>query len=117
MAIHTQLPIFQVAYQLLDVSTDLAKNMPRDFKVSIGREITAECLAILMLVIRANVARDKAPHLLELVERLECANILLRLSRDKQLISTGKYAKAIELSGSIGKQANGWRRSATSPVS
>lgn len=35
MAIHTQLPIYKVTYDLLDVVTDFAKNMPRDFKRSI----------------------------------------------------------------------------------
>ena len=36
MANHTTLPIYKVAYNLLDAVTDLAKNMPRDFKQSIG---------------------------------------------------------------------------------
>lgn len=36
MALHTNLPIYKVAYDLLDVVTDLVKNMPRDFKSSIG---------------------------------------------------------------------------------
>lgn len=39
MAIHTQLPIYKVAYDLLDVVTDLVKNMQRDFKRSIGEKI------------------------------------------------------------------------------
>lgn len=38
MAIHTQLPIYKVAYDLLDVVTDLVKNMQRDFKRSIGEK-------------------------------------------------------------------------------
>ena len=31
MTLHTQLPIYKVAYGLFDVIMDLAKNMPRDF--------------------------------------------------------------------------------------
>lgn len=31
MATHTHLPIYKAAYDLLDVATDLVKNMPRDF--------------------------------------------------------------------------------------
>jgi len=117
MALHHQLPIHKVAYNLLDVSTDLAKNMPRDFKASIGGKISNECIEITVLIFRANVARDKAPHLDELLERLQVAELLLRLSRDKRLISTGQYAKAIELTSTIGKQAGGWRRYAASPAS
>lgn len=117
MAIHTNLPIYKVAYDFLDVVTDLAKNMPRDFKQSIGGKLRDEAVEISVLIFRANVAQEKAPHLIELVERQQVVELLLRLSRDKRLISTGQYAKAIELANSIGKQANGWRRSATSPAS
>ncbi|HAF43449.1 MAG TPA: four helix bundle protein [Gallionellaceae bacterium] len=117
MGIHTNLPIYKVAYDFLDVVTDLARNMPRDFKQSIGGKLRDEAVEISVLIFRANVALDKGSHLTELVERQQVAELLLRLSRDKRLISTGQYAKAIELTNSIGKQANGWRRSATSPAS
>jgi hypothetical protein len=116
MALHTQLPIYKVAYDLLDVVTDLAKNMPRDFKASIGGKIRDEVVEIVTLIYRANVARDKAADLQDLVERLQVAELLIRLSRDKRLISTKQYAAAVELTTSIGKQASGWRRSA-SPAS
>jgi hypothetical protein len=39
MALHTQLPIYKVAYGLFDTIMDLAKNMPRDFKASIGGKL------------------------------------------------------------------------------
>ena len=117
MALHTTLNIHKVAYDLFDAIMDLAKNMPRDFKASIGGKLRDECIEILVLIFRANVASEKAPHLISLIERLQVCELLLRLSRDKRLISTGQYARAIELTGSIGKQANGWRRSATSSAS
>jgi hypothetical protein len=116
MALHTNLPIYKVAYDLLNVVTDLVKNMPRDFKSSIGGKISGECVEIVVLIFRANCARNKAPHLVDLIERLQVAELLLRLSRDKRLISTGQYARAVELTNSVGKQASGWRRSALSPA-
>jgi hypothetical protein len=117
MALHTQLPIYKVAYDLLDVVTDLVKNMPRDFKQSIGGKISQECVEIVVLIFRANCSREKAPHLADLIERLQVAELLLRLSCDKRLISRSQYAKAIELTGSVGKQAAGWRRASASPAS
>lgn len=116
MALHTNLPIYKVAYDLLNVVADMVKNMPRDFKRSIGGKVNDECVEIVVLIFRANCAREKAPHLGELIERLQVIELLIRLSRDKRLISTGQYAKAIELTGSVGKQAGGWRRSALSPA-
>lgn len=58
MATHTQLPIYKVAYDLLDVVTSLVKNMQRDFKRSIGEKISAECIEITVLIFRANVAQE-----------------------------------------------------------
>lgn len=116
MALHTNLPIYKVSYDLLNVITDLSKNMPRDFKASIGGKLRDECVEIVVLIFRANVSKDKTQHLGKLIERLQVAELLLRLSRDKRLISTGQYAKAIALTNSVGKQAGGWRRSAYSPA-
>jgi len=69
MAHHTQLPIYRAAYSLLDAITDLARNMPRDFKTSIGTKLRDEAVEITTLVFRANVAREKAPHIEGLIER------------------------------------------------
>lgn len=113
MALHTQLPIYRAAYELLDVVTDLIKNMPRDFKRSIGEKISSECIEIMVLVFRANVAADKAPHLTELLERLQVIELLLRLGMDKRLIARAAYAGAVEQTTSIGKQATGWKKSAS----
>lgn len=114
MANHTTLPIYKAAYDLLDAITNLAKNMPRDFKHSIGGKLRDECIEIITLIFRANVSLDKAPHLIVLLESLQVCELLVRLSRDKHLISTKQYAKVVEITTSIGKQANGWRRFAAS---
>lgn len=115
MALHTQLPIYRAAYTLLDRVTDVVKNMPRDFKRSIGEKISAECIEIMVLVFRANVATDKSQHLSELLERLQVIELLLRLGMDKRLIARPAYAGAVEQTTSIGKQANGWKNAAIRP--
>lgn len=117
MALHTQLPIYKVAYDLLSVSTDYVQNMPRPFRASTGNRVRDLCVDLVLLIFKANCARNKAPQLDLLLERVEELNLLLRLCRDKRFISTGQYAKAIELTTSVGKQANGWRKThGTSPV-
>jgi hypothetical protein len=116
MALHTTLPIYKVAYDLLTEVTATTRNMPRDYKSSIGAKIREECVELVVLIFRANTARDKVPHLTTLIERLQVAELLLRLSKDMRLISTGQYASAIALTDKIGKQANGWRKSSASPV-
>ncbi|BBH11775.1 four helix bundle protein [Chromobacterium haemolyticum] len=117
MALHTQLPIYKVTYDLLALITRLTTTMPRDFKRSLGDELRRECVFLSILVYRANAARDKVPHLVEMLERLQVVDLTLRLSVDMRLISRGQYAQAIELTGKMGKQAQGWRRhAAASPV-
>lgn len=114
MANHTTLPIYAEAYKLLKTVVETTKNMPREFKQSIGNTLRDECVQISILIFKANVAADKSGHLMKLVERVGVCELLLRLSRDMRLISTGQYAAIIQLTSSIGKQANGWRRSASS---
>ena len=116
MAIHTNLPIYKDAYALLDVVTDLVKNMQRDHKRTLGDKMATEVIEITILVFRANVAQHKEPHLMELLERLQVIELMVRLATDKRLISRPGYAKAVELTTSIGKQTNGWRRAAARPL-
>jgi hypothetical protein len=117
MALHTNLPIYKVAYDLLVLVANLSKNMPRDFKASIGGKLRDETVEIVTLIFRANVAREKARHLDALIERVQVAELLLRVARDMRLIAVKQYASAIELTTSVSKQANGWRRSAMPPAS
>ncbi|HRQ59162.1 MAG TPA: hypothetical protein PLN31_17240 [Azoarcus taiwanensis] len=77
MALHTQLPIYRAAYSLLDVITDLSRNMPRDFKTSIGGKLRDEGVEIVTLIFRANVSREKAPHIEALRERLQAVGTVL----------------------------------------
>lgn len=116
MALHSELPIYKVAYDLLGLIVQLARNMPRDVKQQIGAELRDECIRITVLIFRANVARDKGPHLLELIERLQVAELLIRLSHDLRFIGQKQYAAAIALTGQIGKQATGWKKYAAAPV-
>lgn len=115
MAIHTELEIYKVAYDLLDFVVDLIKNMERHVRPIVGEKMRDECLAVFTCIQSANIATDKEPHLLEVHKRLDLVNVLLRLSRDKRYISPRQHARAIELTGSIGKQASGWRKHASSP--
>jgi translation initiation factor RLI1 len=117
VALSSELPIYKVAYDLSDLAIDLVRNMPRDVKGVIGGELRDQALMLVVLIYRANVAREKAAHLMEIVERLQVVELLLRLARDKRFISVKQYAMAIGLTGSIGKQATAWRKSAsTSPA-
>jgi len=106
--------LYKAAYDLLSTVVDLVSNMPRGFKNSVGITTSDECMAVVVLIFRASCAQEKAEYVSELTERLQVTELLLRLSRDKRLISTGQYANAIELTGDVRAQVSGWPRSAIS---
>lgn len=114
MAIHTTTQIYGAAYDLLGVVVEAVKNMPRDAKPVLGSRIVDRCLAITTLIRRANCAGDKAPALEQLLETNDEIETLLRIAVEKRFISRGQYGGAILLTQSIGRQANGWRKSSSS---
>jgi hypothetical protein len=116
MAIHTSLPIYKCAYDLLGLAADLVKNMPRDFKGSFGRKINDECVELTVLIARANAAEYKFRYLQQLLERLQVAEVLIRLAHDKRFISPAQYAAAIKVTQQIGRQATGWKKSSARPL-
>ncbi len=116
MALASTLPIYRVTYDLLQVATRITKDMPRDYKQSLGGKIREECVELVVLIYRANCSRDKRPHLETLQEHLQVVTLLLRLSKDLRLISTGQFAQTVELTDQIGRQSSGWLKSASSPV-
>ena len=110
MALHKDLPIYKTAYELLTSAIKITANFPRDFKRLMGDEIRKECMAIALLIFRANVAANKIPHIEQLLERLQVIELAIRLSKDMRFISTKQYAEVIEHTDAVGKQAQGWKK-------
>jgi len=111
MGLHSDTPIYKATFDLLKAVMLVAKNMPRDYKQTLACDLRDQCVKITVLILRANKAQDKTPHLEEILERHQEIELLVRLSRELQVISLDQYAKVIQLSDRVGKQANGWRGS------
>lgn len=114
MALAIELPIYKLAYDLLSLAIDLTRNMPRDFKASLGSHVRLEAVALMVAIGKANAARDKTATLDALLEHLQVVELLMRVSHDKKFISAAQWARSVELTERIGKQAGGWRRWAKS---
>jgi hypothetical protein len=112
MALHHELQIYKAAYDLLGMAFDITQNFPRDFKRSVGEKIRHECTELMVLIFRANVARDaaKIPHQEEILERVQVVELLLRVAKDKQWLAVKKYSEAILVTESVSKQAQGWKK-------
>lgn len=110
MAMHTELSIYRAANGLLQMATNLTRNIPRELKQSLGRRVIDECIDVLMLIARANATQDKRPHLSVLLEKVQVIELLMRLFKDNRFISVEQHAGTMEITTSIGKQANAWKR-------
>ena len=110
MALHSALEIYKAAYDLLGAAGDVIMNMRRDAKKVFGEKIIDACIELDLHIRAANMAQDKEPHLLRLLERLEVIELLSRVCRDRGYIPPRHFAKLVERTQSIGKQANGWRK-------
>lgn len=110
MALSKDLPIYKTAYDLLTNAIKLTANFSRDYKRLVGDEIRKECMAITLLIFRANVSANKVPHIDQLLEHLQTLELTLRLARDLRLISIPQYAQLIEYTDAVGKQAQGWKK-------
>ena len=110
MALHTALDIYAACYDLLSAAGDVILNMRRDAKRVFGEKIIDACIDLDLHVRAANMAQEKEPHLLRLLERLEVIEILTRVCRDKGFVAPAGYARIVGRTQSIGMQANGWRK-------
>jgi hypothetical protein len=50
MALHTELQIHKGAEELLGITLNLVRNIPRDLKQVVGSKLRDECLEVLVLI-------------------------------------------------------------------
>lgn len=110
MSLAKDLEIYKAAEQLLQLALQVQAQVPRAYRVAVGQRISNECADILLSVARANAGRGESRrgHIERLLEHVEAITVLMRASHQMRLISPKVWASAIELTDSVGKQANGW---------
>ena len=105
-----ELPIFKAAYDLLERLTDLAKDLPKFFRYSVGTRMVDLCLDMLGQIYRANMDKDhRTEAITDLLISYRQLLMLLRVCYHQKALSTGRYAELMKLLDSIGRQATAWR--------
>jgi len=111
MALSEELPVYKASYDLLERLTDLAKDLPKFFRYSVGTRMVDLCLDMLGQIYRANMSKEgRAEALTELLISHRQLLMLLRVCYNQKALSTGRYAELIKLLDSIGRQATAWRQ-------
>ncbi len=112
MARYEHLPIYK---QALDVAVHFEKvvaGFSRYHKYTLGTELRNQSRAVVVLVVKANGARDKRPHLLQLRESLDELLIVVRIAKEAKAFKSFKsFQYAIEQVVSVCRQNEGWLRS------
>ena len=109
MAQYKHLPIYKATYDLLHQITRITRNYPRDFKFSMGQKLRDETVDLVVFIYKANsLQRSRHEFLMQIVERMQVVELLLRLSKDMRLLSVKQFSETVLLTDSIGRQAQGW---------
>jgi len=113
MALHSELPLYRDTFQLLKLVVVLVRNIPRDFKRTVGDELLRECAKITTLIYRANVSTRKVRHIQAIRESVQVVELLLRLSIDMRWATVKQSAPLVLLTEKIGRQATAWKKSSS----
>ena len=104
------LPIYKAGYELVRLVTDRVRYFTKDFRPTLGRKIQDEAVSLVLNVYKANAAENKSPYITIILEHTMVVEMLVQMSFDLRLIPPKDYAKAIEITGSLAKQAKGWKK-------
>jgi hypothetical protein len=90
----------------------VAAGFSRYHKYTLGTDLRNKSRQVLSLIVKANSAKEKLPHLMELRGHLEDLLILTRLCKEvKAFKSFNAYVFVAEEVASLSRQNEGWIKS------
>ena len=109
MARYDHLPVYKTAMDLAVFIETVVHGFSRYHKYTLGTDLRQESRELVTVIIRANSQHDKLPVLLDLRERLEAFQVLLRIGKEVKAFSRFEsYARAAELAVALSRQNEGW---------
>ncbi len=109
MARCEHLPIYKTAMDLTVYIETVVRGFSRYHKYTLGTDLRKQSRELVTVIIRANSARDKLPALMDLRQKLETFQVLLRIGKEVKAFSRfGSYAQAVELTVALSRQNEGW---------
>jgi len=111
VAQYQHLPIYKQTYDVLLRTIVATKHFPREYKFTLGQQLKNELIELVVIIYRANSARDKKQHIEWILERIQAIQLLMRLSHDIKILPRNHYAALAEMTDTLGRQAQGWLKS------
>lgn len=102
--------LFQKTYDFLLWFYPIINRIPKSHRLVLGRKLEELVISLLLLLIKANKARNQERKLLQLQisDELDCLRIFVRLTKDLRLMSIKQYTTAAEKLNEIGQMLSGW---------
>jgi len=115
MSLHENLPIYKKALDLTIYIETVVSNFSRYHKYTVGTDLRNSSRRILLLIARANGAKDKKVRLLEARDSIEEVKILIRICKELKVFrSFTSFEHITRLTIDVAKQCEGWLRSQNS---
>lgn len=76
MKLHSDLPVYKSAYDLLLGIFEFNKSFSKEYKYTVGESLKKETIDLLILIYRVNTRQDKSAVLLEAKERIEVIRLV-----------------------------------------
>ena len=107
-----ELEIYKQMYKLLNIVLDAREHFPKAYKYAFGEKlmmIGIECCELIQLA-NSTWDAERVHYLEQFSLKFESLNLMLLICRDRCLINESRFCDILELTESIGSQANGWRK-------
>ena len=101
MARYTHLPIYKLTYDLLLRIMVATKDFPRDYKYTLGQKMKDEVVELVVLIYRANSQENRPSHIINILERIQVVQLLVRLAHDMRILSRGHYVGLAEMTDKL----------------
>lgn len=102
--------IYQKMYDLLIYAFPILNRFPKNQRFVLAQQIENAMLAIIQLIAKANMERDKRETLREVDIQLSMAKLLIRISHDLNLLSHRHYGQISMRLNEVGRLLGGWRK-------
>ena len=103
-------PIYRASIDLLNFALNTTKDFSRQMRPTLGKILIESTVDLVGKVCKANAARDKYQHLTDALEVVESIAAMWQAAHEVRLINVAAFARAIELTECIARQAAGWRK-------
>ena len=106
--LYSDLPVFKVAFELLEFAYSEAIHMQRAYRFTLGQRLQIKMEKLCENIYFANSEFDKTKHIARARRNTESVRLLLRLAFNKEQITLKKYVFANDKIESISKQLTRW---------